>query len=79
MRTNKNKHQQRRLCSNNVISFGKSSCRASVTSRTLGSLHSSFYNNQGTSYSCITKAKNNVIKIQDYKKKKQNKSTKGSN
>ena len=75
----KNKHNNRRSTSNNVISFGKSSCRVAVTPRTPGSFHSSFYHNQGPFYSCATKPKNNVVKIQDYKKNKQNKSTKGSN
>lgn len=69
MQKNNNKHKQRRQTSNNVISFGKSSCRVTVTSRAPGSFHSSFYSNQGSFNSCDTKAKSNVVKIQDYKKK----------
>ncbi len=75
MRTNKNKHQQRRLSSNNIISFGKSSCRQAVTARN----PSSFSHIQGPFINCSTKTKDNVIKIKDYKKKKRKKLLKGSN
>ena len=59
----KNKLNNRRSTSNNVISFGKSSCRAMVTSRSLGSLHFPFLHNQEISNSCSTKAKNKLTKI----------------
>ena len=59
----KNKLNNRRSTSNNVISFSKSSCRVAATSRTLGSLHFPFFHNQGSFNSCNTKAKNKVTKI----------------
>ena len=59
----KNKLNNRRFTSNNVISFSKSSCRVAATPRTLGSLHFPFFNNQGSFNSCNTKAKNKVTKI----------------
>ncbi len=58
----KNKLNNRRFTSNNVISFSKSSYRVTATPRTLGSLHYPFLNNQ-ESNSCNTKAKNKVTKI----------------
>jgi hypothetical protein len=58
-----NKHKQRRLRSNNIYSFGKSSCRVPVTARTSGSLHIPFYHNQRSFSSCSTKAKNALTKI----------------
>ena len=59
----KNKLNNRRFTSNNVISFSKSSCRVAATPRTLGSLHFPFFHNQGSFNSCNTKAKNKVTKI----------------
>ena len=59
----KNKLNNRRSTSNNVISFSKSSCRVAATPRTLGSLHFPFFHNQGSFNSCYTKAKNKVTKI----------------
>ena len=59
----KNKLNNRRSTSNNVISFSKSSCRVTATPRTLGSLHFPFFHNQGSFNSCNTKAKNKVTKI----------------
>ena len=59
----KNKLNNRRSTSNNVISFSKSSCRVAATPRTLGSLHFPFFHNQGSFNSCNTKAKNKVTKI----------------
>ena len=59
----KNKLNNRRSTSNNVISFSKSSCRVAATPRTLGSLHFPFFHNQGSFNSCSTKAKNKVTKI----------------
>lgn len=58
-----NKHKQRRFNSNNIISFGKSSCRVVATPDALRSLHIPFSNNQGYLYSCKTKTKDNLIKI----------------
>ena len=59
----KNKLNNRRSTSNNVISFSKSSCRVAATPRTLGSLHFPFFHNQVSFNSCNTKAKNKVTKI----------------
>ncbi len=59
----KNKLNNRRSTSNNVISFSKSSCRVASTPRTLGSLHFPFFHNQGSVNSCNTKAKKKVTKI----------------
>ena len=59
----KNKLNNRRSTSNNVISFSKSSCRVAATPRTLGSLHFPFLHNQGSFNSCNTKSKNKVTKI----------------
>ena len=59
----KNKLNNRRFTSNNVISFSKSSCRVAATPRTLGSLHFPFFHNQESFNSCNTKAKNKVTKI----------------
>ena len=59
----KNKLNNRRSTSNNVISFSKSSCRVTATPRTLGSLHFPFFHNQGSFNSCNTKAKSKVTKI----------------
>ena len=59
----KNKLNNRRSTSNNVISFSKSSCRVAATPRTLGSLHFPFFHNQESFNSCNTKAKNKVTKI----------------
>ena len=59
----KNKLNNRRSTSNNVISFSKSSCRVAATPRTLGSLHFPFFHNQGSFNSCNTKVKNKVTKI----------------
>ena len=59
----KNKLNNRRSTSNNVISFSKSSCRVAATPRTLGSFHFPFFHNQGSFNSCNTKAKNKVTKI----------------
>jgi len=59
----KNKLNNRRSTSNNVISFSKSSCRVAATPRTLGSLHFPFFHNQGSFNSCNTKAKIKVTKI----------------
>ena len=59
----KNKLNNRRSTSNNVISFSKSSCRVAATPRTLGSLHFPFFHNQGSFNSCNTKAKNKITKI----------------
>jgi len=53
----KNNLKQRRLFSNNNVSFGKSSCRVTVTSRTLGIFHFPFFHNQGSFNNCSTKAK----------------------
>ena len=58
----KNKLNNRRFASNNVISFSKGSYRVEATPRTLGSLHFPFLHNQGFN-SCNTKAKNKVAKI----------------
>ena len=58
-----NKYKQRRSTSNNIYSFGKSSCRVPVTARTSGSLHIPFYHNQKSFSSCSTKAKNALTKI----------------
>ena len=63
MQVNNNKSKQRRHTSNNIISFGKSSCRVAVTPRTLGSLHFPFFHNQGSFNNCSTKAKNKITKI----------------
>ena len=60
---NKLNIKQRRHTSNNIISFGRSSCRVTATPRTLGSLHFPFLHNQGSFISCNTKAKNKVTKI----------------
>ena len=59
----KNKLNNRRFTSNNVISFGKSSCLVTATSSTLRSFHIPFSKNQGSFSSCNTKAKNNLIKL----------------
>ena len=59
----KNKLNNRRSTSNNVISFSKSSCRVAATPHTLGSLHFPFFHNQVSFNSCNTKAKNKVTKI----------------
>ena len=59
----KNKLNNRRSTSNNVISFSKSSCRVEATPRTLGSLHFPFFNKQRSFDSCNTKAKNKVTKV----------------
>ena len=61
--TNKLNIKQRRHTSNNIISFGRSSCRVTVTPRTLGSLHYPFFNNQGSFNNCSTKTKNKITKI----------------
>ena len=58
----KNKLNNRRSTSNNVISFSKSSCRVAATPRTLKSPSFPFFHNQGFN-SCNTKAKNKVTKI----------------
>ena len=58
-----NKYKQRRSTSNNIYSFGKSSCRVPVTARTSGSLHIPFFHNQKSFSSCSTKAKNGLTKI----------------
>ena len=58
----KNKLNNRRSTSNNVISFSKSSCRVAATPRTLESPSFPFFHNQGFN-SCNTKAKNKVIKV----------------
>ena len=58
-----NINKQRRHTSNNIISFGRSSCRVAVTPRTLGSLHFPFFHNQGSLKSCNTKAKQKVKKV----------------
>ena len=63
MQFNTNKHKQRRSRSNNIYSFGKSSCRVPVTARTSGSLHIPFYHNQKSFSSCSAKAKNALTKI----------------
>ena len=60
---NKNKPNNRRSTSNNIVSFGKSSCRVAATPRTLGSLHFPFLHNQGSFNNCSTKAKNKITKI----------------
>ncbi len=59
----KNKLNNRRFTSNNIVSFGKSSCRVTATPRTLGSLHFPFFHNQGSFNNCSTKAKNKITKI----------------
>ena len=59
----KNKLNNRRSTSNNVISFSKSSCRVAATPRTLESPSFPFFHNQGSFNSCNTKAKNKVTKI----------------
>ena len=59
----RNKHNNRRFNSNNIISFGKSSCKIAATPSALRSLHIPFSNNQGYLNSCNTKAKDNLIKI----------------
>ena len=64
MRLNfRNKLNNRRSTSNNLISFGKSSFRIAATPRTLGSLHFPFFHNQGSLKSCNTKAKQKVKKV----------------
>lgn len=63
MQIKNNNNKQRRQTSNSISSFGKSSCRAMVTSRSLGSLHFPFLHNQEISNSCSTKAKNKLTKI----------------
>ena len=59
----KNKLNNRRSTSNNVISFSKSSCRVTATPRTLGSLYFPFFHNQVSFNSCNTKTKSKVTKI----------------
>ena len=61
---NKKKLNNRRSTSNNIVSFGKSSCRVAVTPRTLGSLHYPFINN------CSTKAKNTKIHFRSFANRK---------
>ena len=64
MRLNfRNKLNNRRFNSNNIISFGKSSCKIAATPSALRSLHIPFSDNQGYLNSCNTKAKDNLIKI----------------
>ena len=58
-----NNYKQRRLRSNNFSSFGKSSCRVTVTPRTPGSLHIPFLNVQGSFSSSSTKANEGLTKI----------------
>ena len=64
-----NKHKQRRSI-NNVISFGKSSCRVTATPRTLGSLHFPFFHKQGSFNNCSTKAKNIKIHFRSFANRK---------
>ena len=59
----KNKLNNRRFTSNNVISFSKSSCRVAATPRTLGSPSFPFYHNQVPFCSSSTKALKETIKI----------------
>ena len=66
----KNKLNNRRSTSNNIISFGKSSCRVTVTPRTLGSLHYPFLNNQESFNNCSTKAKNKKIHFRSFTNRK---------
>ena len=66
----KNKLNNRRSTSNNVISFSKSSCRVAATPRTLGSLHFPFFHNQGSFNSCSTKAKNTKIHFRSFANRK---------
>ena len=68
--TNKLNIKQRRHTSNNVISFGKSSCRVTATPRTLGSLHYPFFHNQGSFNNCYTKAKNTKIHFRSFSSRK---------
>ena len=65
-----NKHKQRRHTSNNIISFGKSSCRVAATPRTLGSLHYPFFHNQGSFNNCSHKAKNTKIHFRSFANRK---------
>ena len=58
-----NKYKQRRSTSNNIYSFGKSSCRVPVTARTSGSLHIPSYHNQGAFNSSSAKANKDLTKI----------------
>ena len=67
---NKLNIKQRRHTSNNIISFGRSSCRVAVTPRTLGSLHFPFFHNQGSFNSCSTKAKNTKIHFRSFTNRK---------
>ena len=67
---NKNKLNNRRSTSNNIVSFGKSSCRVAVTPRTLGSLHFPFFHNQGSFNNYFTKAKNTKIHFRSFANRK---------
>jgi len=66
----KNKLNNRRSTSNNIIGFGKSSCRVTATPRTLGSLHYPFFHNQGSFNNCSTKAKNKKIHFRSFTNRK---------
>ena len=61
---------KRRNNSNNMNSFGKSSCRVTVTPRTLGSLHYPFLNNRESFNNCSTKAKNTKIHFRSFANRK---------
>ena len=63
MHFNKFNFNKRRLRASNFYSFGKSSCRAAVTPRALGSLSYPFYQNQVAFSSDSTKALKATIKI----------------
>ena len=67
---NKLNIKQRRHTSNNIISFGRSSCRVTATPRTLGSLHYPFFHNQGSFNNCYTKAKNTKIHFRSFTNRK---------
>ena len=66
----KNKLNNRRSTSNNIVSFGKSSCRVAVTPRTLGSLHYPFFHNQESFNNCSTKVKKTKIHFRSFTNRK---------
>ena len=66
----KNKLNNRRSTSNNIVSFGKSSCRVTATPRTFGSLHYPFIHNQGSFNNCSTKAKITKIHFRSFTNRK---------
>ena len=59
----KNKLNNRRSTSNNIVSFGKSSCRVAATPRTLGSLHFLSFITKGLSTTALPKLKTKLLKF----------------